>query len=64
MLLLLFVIQARIITSGSGDWRYVDAVSRKAGKLEALEWVRRMYNVPLKVSELCRIFEMLTYHRE
>jgi len=41
-------LQARIITSGSGDWRYVDAVSRKAGKLEALEWVREMYNVPLK----------------
>jgi hypothetical protein len=38
--------QARIITSGCGDWRYFDCVAYLAGKLEALEYVRRMYNVP------------------
>lgn len=39
-------LQARIITSGCGDWRYFDCVAYLAGKLEALEYVRRMYNVP------------------
>jgi hypothetical protein len=42
-------LQSRIITSGSGDWRYVDVVAVRAGKLEALEWVRKLYNVPVKV---------------
>ncbi|KAF8054588.1 SPP2 [Scenedesmus sp. PABB004] len=40
-------LQARIITSGAGDWRYVDVVHRLAGKLEALEWVRQLYGVPV-----------------
>jgi hypothetical protein len=39
-------VQARIITSGVGDWRYFDCVAFRAGKLEALEYVRTMYNVP------------------
>jgi len=43
--------QARIITSGAGDWRYLDVVHTLAGKLEALEWVRQVYNVPVAVSE-------------
>jgi hypothetical protein len=41
--------QARIIMSGAGDWRYVDVVHRLAGKLEALEWVRQVYGVPVEV---------------
>lgn len=41
--------QSRIITSGSGDWRYVDVVAVRAGKLEALEWVRKLYNIPVEV---------------
>ncbi|KAF6261522.1 sucrose-6F-phosphate phosphohydrolase-domain-containing protein [Scenedesmus sp. NREL 46B-D3] len=41
-------LQARIIVSGAGDWRYVDVVHRLAGKLEALEWVRAVYGVPLQ----------------
>jgi hypothetical protein len=36
--------------SGAGDWRYVDVVHRLAGKLEALEWVRQVYGVPVEVS--------------
>ena len=39
-------VRARIITSGMGDFRYVDCVASRAGKLEALEYVRAMYNVP------------------
>jgi len=39
-------VQARIITSGTGGWRYVDCVSIRAGKLEALEYVRTLYGVP------------------
>jgi hypothetical protein len=35
--------------SGAGDWRYVDVVHRLAGKLEALEWVRQVYGVPVEV---------------
>lgn len=38
--------QVRIITSGTGDYRYVDCVSQQAGKLEALEYVRSLYGVP------------------
>lgn len=41
-------LQARIIMSGAGDWRYVDVVHRLAGKLEALEWVRQVYGVPVE----------------
>eukprot|EP00775_Hariotina_reticulata_P008536 gene8536-8718_t len=40
-------LQARIIISGAGDWRYLDVVHKLAGKLEALEWVRQVYNVPV-----------------
>jgi len=44
-------LQARIIISGAGDWRYLDVVHKLAGKLEALEWVRQVYNVPIAVSK-------------
>ncbi len=36
----------RIITSGTGGWRYVDCVSVRGGKLEALEYVRTLFGVP------------------
>lgn len=36
----------RIIVSGTGDWRYVDCVSIRGGKLEALERVRTLFSVP------------------
>eukprot|EP00873_Tetraselmis_striata_P021949 jgi/Tetstr1/442213/TSEL_030360.t1 len=39
-------VQVRIITSGNGEWRYVDCVAIRAGKLEALEYVRTLYGVP------------------
>lgn len=29
-------VQARLITSGFGDWRFLDIVSVRAGKLEVL----------------------------
>jgi hydroxymethylpyrimidine pyrophosphatase-like HAD family hydrolase len=38
-------VRARVIVSGAGDWRYVDAVARRAGKAAALEHVRRLYGV-------------------
>lgn len=43
----LTLVQVRIIVSGQGSWRYVDCVAIRAGKLEALEYVRLMYGVPL-----------------
>ncbi|KAK9834998.1 hypothetical protein WJX81_003222 [Elliptochloris bilobata] len=39
-------VQVRIITSGTGGWRYVDCVSIRGGKLEALEYVRMLFSVP------------------
>lgn len=39
-------IKSHIIASGAGDWRYLDVVAEKGGKLEAIEWVRRLYGVP------------------
>ncbi len=39
--------QVRIIISGVGSWRYVDCVAIRAGKLQALEYVRTLYGVPL-----------------
>lgn len=33
-------IQANVITSGHGDWRYMDVVPVQAGKLEALQYVQ------------------------
>lgn len=31
--------------SGTGDWRYVDVTSFRAGKLAALEYVRTLFGV-------------------
>ena len=39
--------QVRLIVSGVGEWRYVDCVAIKAGKQEALEYIRAMFNIPL-----------------
>ena len=39
--------QVRIIVSGVGDYRYVDCVAIRAGKQEALEYVRALFNIPL-----------------
>ncbi len=39
-------VQVRIIVSGTGDWRYMDCVSIRGGKLEALERVRTLFSVP------------------
>ncbi|GAB4820554.1 hypothetical protein N2152v2_007600 [Parachlorella kessleri] len=39
-------VQAQVIISGVGDWRYVDCVAARAGKLAALEYVRTLYGVP------------------
>lgn len=30
-------VEAQLITSGRGDWRFLDIVSKRAGKLSALE---------------------------
>ena len=30
-------VDAQLITSGRGDWRFLDIVSKRAGKLAALE---------------------------
>lgn len=33
-------VKAKLIYSGTGDWRYLDIVANGAGKLESLEYVR------------------------
>ena len=33
--------------SGVGDYRYVDCVAINAGKQEALEYIRTLYDIPL-----------------
>ena len=38
--------QVQVIVSGVGDWRYVDCVSKQGGKLQALEYVRALFNIP------------------
>jgi hypothetical protein len=38
--------QGHVIASGAGEWRYVDVVAEKGGKLEAIEWVRTLYAIP------------------
>ena len=38
-------VEAKVIVSGTGDWRYVDILPAGAGKLESLEYVRTsLYN--------------------
>jgi hypothetical protein len=38
--------QGHIIASGAGEWRYLDVVAERGGKLEAIEWVRALYGIP------------------
>ena len=40
------MMQVQVIVSGTGSWRYVDCVSAYGGKLNALEHVRRLFDVP------------------
>ena len=42
----LCMMQVQVIVSGTGSWRYVDCVSAYGGKLNALEHVRRFFDVP------------------
>lgn len=46
-------VAANIITSGTGDWRFVDVVSKNAGKLEALEYARRRFSFPINATVAC-----------
>jgi hydroxymethylpyrimidine pyrophosphatase-like HAD family hydrolase len=36
-----------------GDWRFLDVVPKGAGKLEALEYVRRSHGFPLEATVAC-----------
>ena len=40
--------QVRIIVSGIGEFRYVDCVAIRAGKQEALEYIRALFSIPLR----------------
>jgi len=46
-------VTANIISSGAGDWRYLDIVSRQAGKRESLEFVARAEGFPLERTVAC-----------
>jgi len=50
-------VQAKLIVSGKGDWRYLDIVPGGAGKLESLEYVRNRLNIP-KVRAASRILPL------
>lgn len=38
-------VDAQLITSGLGEWRYLDCVAKNAGKLNALEHVRQVFGI-------------------
>eukprot|EP00210_Caulerpa_lentillifera_P006877 g6574.t1 len=40
-------LDVQLIISGTGGWRYLDCVPINGGKLEALEYIRKFYNVPV-----------------
>jgi sucrose-6F-phosphate phosphohydrolase len=46
-------VTAKIITSGTGGWKYVDCVSNQAGKLESLEFVRNKLGFALEQTVAC-----------
>lgn len=46
-------VKSNLITSGTGDWRFLDIVPIKAGKLEALNYVRRKYNFKVGSTVAC-----------
>ncbi|KAI8469032.1 MAG: sucrose-6F-phosphate phosphohydrolase-domain-containing protein [Monoraphidium minutum] len=39
-------VKGHVIASGAGEWRYLDVVAERGGKLEAIEWVRALYGIP------------------
>ena len=46
-------VEAKVIRSGSGGWKYVDVVPAGAGKLESLEHVRRSLGFGLEATVAC-----------
>jgi len=40
-------IEPKIIVSGTGEWRYMDVVAARGGKLAALEYVSALFRIPL-----------------
>lgn len=40
-------LEVQVITSGTGDWRYLDCVPINGGKLSALEYIRKFFNIPI-----------------
>eukprot|EP00775_Hariotina_reticulata_P009256 gene9256-9422_t len=46
-------VQLNVITSGTGDWRFLDLVPIKAGKLEALEYVRKTHSFSHAATVAC-----------
>ena len=45
--------KAKIISSGTGGWKYVDCVSNQAGKLESLEFVRKKLGFEVERTVAC-----------
>ena len=43
----------KLVASGTGGWQYVDVVSRRAGKLESLEYVRTAFCVKTARTVAC-----------
>ena len=43
----------KLIASGTGGWQYVDVVSRRAGKLESLEYVRTAFRIHTSRTVAC-----------
>ena len=43
----------KLIASGTGGWQYVDVVSRRAGKLESLEYVRTAFRIDTARTVAC-----------
>ena len=46
-------VKAKIISSGTGGWKYVDCVSNQAGKLESLEFVRKKLGFEVERTVAC-----------
>ena len=46
-------VTAKIISSGTGGWKYVDCVSNQAGKLESLEFVRKKLGFEVERTVAC-----------
>ncbi|KAK3277093.1 hypothetical protein CYMTET_14875, partial [Cymbomonas tetramitiformis] len=46
-------LRVKMIVSGVGEWRYLDCVASNAGKLEALEYVRRKHHIPKERCASC-----------